>query len=197
MTTDLQYQFGLTESLRSQAALLYDQAFGAKFSVAIKDTNQRIALLSKALLLPYAVTAVASGKLVGLAGFQTPQGSLTKGITIKMLFKELGLMRGLRATLIFSLFEREAQATELLMDGIAVAAEARGHGIGSTLLNELKAYAKEHGYQQIRLDVIDTNPRARQLYERHGFKATEIVHFRFLKGLLGFSAATTMIYKVA
>ncbi|MHC4457099.1 MAG: hypothetical protein ACYS0I_08400 [Planctomycetota bacterium] len=83
MTDEIQYQFGIPESLRNDAAQLYDEAFGAKFSVAVRNQRKRLLLLADSLLLPFSVAAIANGKLVGLAGFQTPQGALTKGITIR------------------------------------------------------------------------------------------------------------------
>jgi ribosomal protein S18 acetylase RimI-like enzyme len=83
------------------------------------------------------------------------------------------------------------------MDGIAVSPAARGRGIGSRLLEQLKQFAAHEGYRSIRLDVIDTNPRARQLYERQGFVPTRTASFRHLRWLLAFSSATTLEYRVA
>ena len=52
---------------------------------------------------------------------------------------------------------------------IGVAAEARGRGIGSTLLDSLLTLARERGYQAVSLSVDRRNP-ARRLYERKGFR---------------------------
>lgn len=84
-----------------------------------------------------------------------------------------------------------------MMDGITVHREMRGLGIGTRLLDEIKRYARENGYSSVRLDVIDTNPGARRLYEREGFVATKTEHFGYLRRILGFGAATTMVYKIA
>ncbi|MGI9288914.1 MAG: GNAT family N-acetyltransferase [Pseudomonadales bacterium] len=196
MTEEIQFEIGIPESLRHDAAKLYDEAFGEKFSVAIRDKKKRLQLLSESLLLPFAVAAIANGKLAGIAGFHTPQGSLTNGITTKQLFHHLGLLRGVWAALIFSLYARQTKQLELLMDGIAVTHEFRGHGIGTALLDELKRYARENEISHIRLDVIDTNPAARRLYERQGFTATHTESFSYLRWLLGFGAATTMVFRV-
>ena len=91
------------------------------------------------------------------------------------------------------LYERKPKEGQLLMDGIAVRQDARGRGIGTRLLDEFKAYGREHGYANIRLDVIDTNPGARRLYERLGFVATKTEHFEYLRWFLGFGASTTML----
>lgn len=196
MNEEIYYQFGIPESLRDDAAKLYDEAFGEKFLVAIRDREKRLQLLSDSLLLPFSVAAIANGKLAGIAGFHTSLGSLTKGITAQSLFQHLGFLRGMWAASIFSLYERQIKKSELLMDGIAVSQEFRGHGIGTVLLNTLKSYACENEFSHIRLDVIDTNPAARRLYERQGFTATHTEHFGYLRWLLGFGASTTMVFQV-
>ena len=196
MTDEILYQIGIPESLRSEAAQLYDEAFGTKFSVAVRRREKRLHLLAESFLLPFAMAAIANHKLVGLAGFQTRQGALTKGITARNLFRHLGLFRGSWATIVFSLYDRQPQESELLMDGIAVRHDWRGKGIGTELLNELKQYARENGYSRIRLDVIDTNPAARRLYERQGFIATHSEQFGYLRRLLGFGASTTMVFQI-
>jgi len=78
------------------------------------------------------------------------------------------------------------------MDGVCVSASARGKGVGSALFDALFDYAHEHDYRYITLDVIDTNPRAKALYERLGFEPTKTESTSFLKPLLGFSYATKM-----
>ena len=196
MTLEIQYQFGIPESLRNDAVQLYDEAFGAKFSVAIRDRKVRLQILKDALLLPYAVAAIADGKLVGLAGYNTLHGALTNGMSAGLLVQHLGLLSGFWAAMVFSLYERQPQESELVMDGIAVKSEMRGMGIGSKLLNELKLFASHNGYSRIRLDVIDTNPAARRLYERQGFLPTRTERFEFLRWLLGFGASTTMVFEV-
>ncbi len=52
--------------------------------------------------------------------------------------------------------------------GIAVIEEFRGKGIGSALMRELEAQAKDYGYQKLCLSVDVRNP-ARRLYERFGY----------------------------
>jgi ribosomal protein S18 acetylase RimI-like enzyme len=60
-------------------------------------------------------------------------------------------------------------ATDVPELSIGVAAEARGRGIGSTLLDALLRLAHEQGYRAVSLSVDRQNP-ARQLYERKGFR---------------------------
>lgn len=196
MTGSIRYQLGVPESLRVEAARLYDEAFSRKFSVAIGNQQKRRVVLADSLLLEFAVAAISEGRLVGLAGFHTQRGALTGGMSAELLLERLGTLGGVWAAIIFSIYARQPQPSELLMDGIAVRRDMRGKGIGTHLLNDLKHYAREHGFRTIRLDVIDTNPAARRLYERQGFVPTSTERFGCLRWLLGFGASTTMIFTV-
>ena len=183
-------------SLREDAVRLYDEAFGAKFQLAVKDTAQRRELLMDSVCLPFAFAALAEGELAGLAGYCTADGSFTGGLNTAMLWKHLKLWRGIRAACVFSLYERTRQADELLLDGIAVDARWRGRGIGTQLLEQVKAHAKAEGLTQVRLDVVDTNPQARQLYARCGFIVEKEEKYPLLRPLLGFGGSATMRWRV-
>ena len=196
MTSSIEYRLGVPKSLQRDAAVLFDSAFGEKFAVAVPSQDARIDLLEQSLVLPFAFSAIHEGVLAGLAGFHSAIGSFTGGMTYRQLVASLGLIRGNRAALVFGLYERQPAESELLMDGIAVHPEMRGRGIGTRLLEELTSYARREGYDQVRLDVIDTNPGARRLYERHGFVARRTERFGYLRWLLGFGASTTMIRDV-
>lgn len=52
---------------------------------------------------------------------------------------------------------------------IAVAPEFRRHGVGSLLLDELIAVAREKGGEVIFLEVRSRDENARRFYEKHGF----------------------------
>ncbi len=196
MQTTVVFQCGIAEAYRKQATELYEEAFGKKFAVAIPDVASLIPLLEESLQLAFAIGAIDNNQLVGIAGFQTHEGSLTGGITPRLLYKHLGLLGTMRALSVLSMYARKPREHELVMDGIAVQSVARGQGIGTGLLHSLKEYAKQRGIANIRLDVIDTNLSAKRLYEREGFEGENTREFEFLRGLLGFGASTTMIYEV-
>ena len=52
---------------------------------------------------------------------------------------------------------------------LAVAADAEGKGVGSALLSQSVAWAKERQSDRLTLSALVTNARARALYERKGF----------------------------
>lgn len=190
------YRRGVPEDQRDEAALLYDEAFGAKFAVAVPDRARRLRLLAASFDLKFAFCALRGAELVGLAGFQVGRESLTSGMTYRSLLSHLGFVRGNWAAVIFSLYERTPVPGELVMDGIAVKGDVRGQGVGTTLLSHLMSYAADGKFSSIRLDVIDTNDRARNLYERCGFVAVRTERFEYLRWLLGFGASTTMRFTV-
>ncbi|USD64062.1 GNAT family N-acetyltransferase [Vibrio sp. SCSIO 43136] len=193
---DISIEQGWSRVHAIKVAQLYEEAFGRKFLLAIPSRAQRIEILAKSFQPDFSFVAIKDGRIVGLAGFNVTSGSLTGGIDAQGLINHLGLWSGLRACAIFGLYERAASKNQLVMDGIAVESDSRGAGIGSLLLDAIIAYATQEGYQSVRLDVIDSNPRAKRLYETKGFVATKVEHFPYLKWLLGFSGSTTMLLKL-
>lgn len=57
----------------------------------------------------------------------------------------------------------------LSINGLAVANQARGRGIGSILMDAVTDEATRRGARKITLHVHGTNTVARRLYERHGY----------------------------
>lgn len=58
---------------------------------------------------------------------------------------------------------------DLLVANVAVHPAARGHGLGSRLLNAALAHARHLGLTACRLDVRVSNTAAQRLYRRLGF----------------------------
>ncbi|GGV29979.1 GNAT family N-acetyltransferase [Streptomyces spectabilis] len=182
---------GVPEGAEDQVAALYWEAFGRKLGPGLGPADAGQAFLARHLHHDRGVVATRGERVVGVAGFQLDGRALTGG-GIRDVLSAYGPLRGLPRLAVLALFERTAAAGELVMDGIAVAADQRGHGIGSLLLREVAAVAAEAGCRRVRLEVIDVNPRARALYERHGFTATRTRRTPYLRSLMGFDAVTPM-----
>ncbi|MEU0256591.1 GNAT family N-acetyltransferase [Streptomyces sp. NPDC006184] len=182
---------GVPEGSERQVAALYWEAFGRKLGPALNPPDAGRAFLAGHLNRDRGVTALVDGEVVGVAGYQVGGRGLTGGSAADML-SAYGFLRGLPRLAVLALFERTPGEGDLVMDGIAVDARHRGCGIGGLLLREIAAIGAENGCRRIRLDVIDTNPRARALYERHGFVARHTEQTPWLRSLLGFGAVTTM-----
>lgn len=182
---------GFAEVHRKQAAALYYAAFRQKLQPIFRDETRGLALLEQALESPYCMAAFHEDQLVGIAGFKDRDASLVN-IQPRMMVDQFGFAGGWARLLALSLFSRGLEDGTLLMDGIVVDPAMRGRGVGSRLLDAIIAYATTEGYGRVRLDVVDTNPRARQLYERMGFIPVRTEQFGWLKPLFGFGASTTM-----
>lgn len=61
-------------------------------------------------------------------------------------------------------------ALEADIQTIAVAEEARGHGLGRTLMLSLIGEARNRGAREVFLEVRADNPQAQRLYQRLGFE---------------------------
>jgi ribosomal protein S18 acetylase RimI-like enzyme len=191
---DIVYQVGIPPTFRDQAVFLYEQAFDQKISVAIENVADRRRILSNSLLLEFAICALKRNQLVGLAGFHDSTGSLTGGVGYWDLISTLGFFQGSKAALLLSFLEREPMEGELVLDGISVRADYRSRGIGGALLDKVKEFALHTGFTSIRLDVTDANPRAKVLYERHGFRVIDKDRYPYLKGVLGFGGSESMAF---
>ncbi|MEU9979747.1 GNAT family N-acetyltransferase [Streptomyces sp. NPDC050856] len=182
---------GVPTGAERRVAELYWEAFGRKLGPALNPPDKAVPFIAAHLNADRAVYALLDGQLVGLAGYQLGGRALTGGSASSVL-RAYGHLRGLHRLLLLALFERHPAPGQLAMDGIAVDPDVRGRGIGSLLIEEVAVVAAEQGCREIRLDVVDTNPRARALYERRGFTAGRTERTPFLRGLLGFGAVTTM-----
>lgn len=185
----------IDEQHRRAAAELYWQAFGRKLDKVIGPREHGVPLIERNLDLTRGIGAFEDGHLVGLAGFQLEGRSLAN-ISGRAIAKEFGWFRSLPRMMWGSILERKPAADELLMDGIVVKADHRGRGIGSMLLDEVFELARREGKRVVRLEVVNTNPSARRLYERKGFVPTTTEKVPFLRRRMGFASATTMEWAV-
>ncbi|MGW7242041.1 N-acetyltransferase family protein [Streptomyces sp. NPDC054804] len=68
------------------------------------------------------------------------------------------------------------------IQGLAVAEEARGHGVARALLRAVMEEARRRGARRIRLGVLGHNAPARRLYESEGFAVEGVLPGEFLLG---------------
>jgi GNAT superfamily N-acetyltransferase len=194
--TKLHISPGFSDAERPVAARLYWQAFKGKLGLIMRPEGRALAFFEHIIDPRFAFVARdESGALLGIAGFKTSEGAFTGG-TLRDLCNAYGWFGGLWRGMALSMLERELAPDTLLMDGIFVDQNARGHGIGTALLATIKDEGRNRGLSSVRLDVIDTNPRARALYEREGFKAAGTERTGPLRHIFGFNTSTTMIFRL-
>jgi ribosomal protein S18 acetylase RimI-like enzyme len=78
-----------------------------------------------------------------------------------------------------------ARPGDLYVQYIGVEPEAQGRGVGTALLEEGEALAREMGLLRYTLYVAADNPGARRLYERLGFRERRRLRSRVTRRLLG------------
>lgn len=151
-----------------------------------------MALLVDILVPDNAIVALdASGGLLGLAGMQVNGAGFLRG-SFADLRRHYGLFSALWRGPLLEVLDRTARPGMLQMDGICVAPGARGQGIGTALLNAIFAEAARTGCTIVSLDVIDTNPRAKALYQRAGFRSVATASTGPLRFVFGFARAEKM-----
>lgn len=187
---------GIPDKDLPAAAALYWEAFGGKLGAVMGPAAKARAYIERVICPSHAICVHDDdGTLLGVVGFKTPQGALVGGDMADMR-QVYGLMGAAWRATLLRLLQRDTDNGRFLLDGIFVAPEARGRGVGTLLLDAVAAEAAARGYAEVRLDVIDSNPRARALYERSGFRAIGSQSIGVLRHVFGFRSATTMVRDV-
>lgn len=184
---------GLPAELRGEAVAIYWQAFGGKLGRVLGPEERAREFLLETMSSRNCLVAVSpEGQLLGIAGYKTAQGAFTGG-SPALLRRIYGRWGAFWRQGLLRLLESDIDNRRFLVDGICVQREHRGQGVGTALMQGLCAEARQRGYSAIRLDVIDTNWRARALYERMGFIAVSDNPIGWLRHVFGFDAAITMV----
>ena len=184
-------------SIKEQLAIceILDNSFEQKFAILkIKTPKEGKDIWLKDLLtFKKGLLYRKDGDILGVAILASKENpcfcSLTK------LIKRLGLIKGILAKLWFTLEAVKSDKT-LKLEFVAVKPTARGLGVGKKLLNRLFELTAEEGFEELALEVVDTNPRAKKLYQNLGFKTVKSVNTKFFTKRMGFEVSDTMIKTV-
>ena len=187
---------GIPHKNRDEAAALYWEAFGEKLGFVLGPKYRALMFITSVLRSDHGICAYhENGRLLGIAGFKTVHGALVSG-NFTDLRRVYGWVGASIRIMLLAALERDTENERFLMDGLFVAHEARGQGVGTALLDAISDEAKRRGYTQVRLDVDDTNPRAKALYLHEGFVEMKTQKMGLLRHIFGFSASTTMVRDV-
>ncbi|MCP4694411.1 MAG: GNAT family N-acetyltransferase [Desulfobacterales bacterium] len=168
---NVKYKDHLPIEFKAAAARIYMEALKSELSPVLGDAERAMQFLARTLSPEYCLTAFCDGKLVGVLGVQTAEGGFWSP-GLKSLVEEYGAIGGLYRLCGLYLLHHQVEPGEWCADGVAVAGEMRGKGVGTGLFGILEKTAAAKGCREISLEVTDVNQRAKALYERLGFIET-------------------------
>jgi ribosomal protein S18 acetylase RimI-like enzyme len=184
----------LPEEFRDSAVQLYFNSLKEKLEPILGGDRRAHEVLASGIETDKCLLAVCNKKLVGVMGIQTNKGAFVNP-SLKTMTKLYGVLGGILRMVGLTILHHSTSTDEFHIDGVAVTRKMRSEGIGSGLFDLLEQTASKKGIRTISLEVIDTNPRAKALYEQLGFveiKTQTIWPFNlFIK--FPFSSATLMI----
>ncbi|MGD6852428.1 MAG: GNAT family N-acetyltransferase [Candidatus Bathyarchaeia archaeon] len=188
-------QFGVPSHQRGTVAHILFEALGDKLQFVFGDKNKAELLMSTCLCADRFFVAYIDGKAVGVAGLEYDGKNYIE--IDKRAVAILGLESFRLMFWEFMRFFDRLAPDEIHVQALAVLGEARSKGVGRSLLKTVIAKAKLNSYSHVRLEVIDTNVRAKKLYEKVGFKQSKIskIPYPFSK-LTGFSSIIEMRYNL-
>lgn len=116
-------------------------------------------------------------------------------LDISRFRKEYSFWKSLRIWFFLNLIQLTSKSAPgtLKIKMLAVNGSHRGKGIGSRLLEMAEVLATEKGYSKLQLEVVDTNPRAKKLYERMGYASVKSVKTGFLTRSSGYTGFDVML----
>ena len=187
---------GIPQKDRDEVAALYWEAFGSKLGFTLGPKYQALRFIREVMRSDHGICAHDdNGRLLGIAGFKTTEGALVAGRFADLRHVYGWTSAAIRIALLGAL-EKDSENARFLMDGLFVAPEARGQGVGTALLNAISEEARRRGFHEVRLDVIDSNTRARALYLREGFRPVGTQSIGWLRLFFGFRSVTAMVRSV-
>lgn len=193
----IEIKFGVPNNQRETVAKLFYEAFGDKFNLMFGGKTKTVAFVSACLDNTKTIVALQDGLVVGFSGLQYSGKSFIEG-DMRQVVKVFGL-GAFKVALIGSMFifKRVGGGNELLLESLAVSSTERNKGIGKKLLQFTIDYARSKKFSKLKLDVIETNPKAKRLYERIGFVESEIhkVPYPF-NVIMGFGSMSEMVYEL-
>ena len=159
---------GFPKQYLNQVIDIFLSGFEEKFAYIIKDNKNSYEIYSLLLTNENFIYIEDKGELLGILTYSIKEKSEQR-IHLRQIIKLMGIRKGIKVACKLSVFIHKVQKEELYIDYIAVNQNSRGKGIGTKLLHKALEIANEYNKQSVSLQVINTNPRAKKLYESMGF----------------------------
>ncbi len=166
---------GIPEEKLGDAVDILLEAFAEKIANELRPHSpEQAARIIKASINPDLGQVVLSeeGEVLGVIGIASYKKAFSH-IPLALLLREFGFFGAIPRwvlVLIEDLFR--AKRGEWRIEVLAVREGFRAKGVGTMLLKATIEAAKREGVKALTIEVVDTNPGAKSLYERLGFKKT-------------------------
>lgn len=162
----------IPDSFRKPAVDLFLDSLGEKIVPAMGKRSRAEALLMDSLRGEACFLAVEGSNLLGMIGLNTSEKVFVQA-GLRDFVKQVGLFRSLWTLPILGTMEHPIAADEIYIEMIAVSPNARGKGVGHALLGRAEERGMALNKSRLTLQVVDTNPRAKKLYEELGYSTTK------------------------
>ena len=181
----------LPEEHFAEGAALYYGGLQAKLAPVFGPPKTALGVIPQALHRSRCLTAFEGDRLVGILGLHDAGGSFLEP-DYRTMVRHYGVAMGMARLALLMLLDHTLPPGDLYLDGIAVAEPHRGRGIGTALMAAFEERARDNGFQTVSLEVIDANPRARDLYERLGYREVAVHTMGPFSRLFGFHTTVRM-----
>ncbi|AIQ42915.1 GNAT family N-acetyltransferase [Paenibacillus sp. FSL R7-0312] len=187
----------LDEVQKREVARLFYQAFALKFNalwIFTRNEKQVVEVLCRSLRYDNGLYAVREGRVIGFIGLEKGEGFFAK-LGYGALRHSFGLAGGAwryAAYGLYRMFHGGVPKDSIHIDPLVVSSEARGLGIGTRLLEAAFAITRQANRSKMLLEVVDTNPQAKKLYERLGFRTFKVQNTRLFTAKAGFAKVLHM-----
>lgn len=183
----------LTPNQKKQAARLYFKAFPKKFHflwIFTKDERRGAKVLTRSLKFYNGFYALWGDRVMGFIGLEKGDDYYAplSFQSLRSAFPRFSALWRFIAYKIYRLVHGETSTDVIHIDPLVVAEQSRGLGIGSALLDKTFEHARKLGKKKVILEVVDTNPLAKKLYERKGFQVVKKEYLGLLTKRAGFQA---------
>ena len=113
----------------------------------------------------------------------------------RVLRERQSFSRALLSRILLSLpaAANKADRVTSYLSSLSVRPAWQGHGLGTAILETLEDVSRQAGKTRIALHVTDTNWKARQLYDRRGFREVRMEPAFFTRRIWGFRGLVYMI----
>jgi len=173
---------------------LFLSSFSGKLAAMLREHRAAAAeVLAAAALRSGDAWVAETDEVVGLVTFQDQKRPWYAHGEWRLARCRLPWWRALRVTLFAVVFHAvDFPPSELYLETMAVSPAERGKGHGGRLLEFADGEARRRGRRSVSLYCIRDNPRARALYERHGYSVVRSEDLWWCSFLLGFRVTDMM-----